>query len=212
MFKSPMAATGPWWDRRYRQLRRRAPLRYFLQKTVPMTVARTINLLRDQWWKVRHRTTDRYHVVKTSLKPGYHDYSERMLYACFSLLVDYVEIGIASKQSDSGVFEASQRGLAHLDWEISDCPGSIQSETAKVIKDLYLWWTIERPQRLDPWDDANIWRDVRVGQTKRKNFTLNVSHAERVSGEMASSLDEFYEAQDADMMLRLVSVRSSLWT
>jgi hypothetical protein len=43
------------------------------------------------YYPIRYRIIDKYHIVKTDLKPNYYDKDTIMLHACFSLLVDYVE-------------------------------------------------------------------------------------------------------------------------
>ncbi len=62
--------------------------------------------------QIAYRTYEKYHTVKTDLVPGYRDIDERMLHACFSLLVDFVEIECAS-----------------MNWELDD---EVQSESRKT--------------------------------------------------------------------------------
>lgn len=85
----------------------------------------------DPVWWLRYRTTHRYHVVQTGLAPDYHDSVERMLYACFRLLVDFVE------KECGGV-----RGLERqAKW------GGRHGEMATECLALYWWWTEIRPRR-----------------------------------------------------------------
>jgi hypothetical protein len=99
------------------------------------------------WW-VKWRTVARYHVVPTGEKPGYSDVPERMLGACFELLVYYVE---QEKPFDV---------LCYGDCEDEDCvsnfliegdedPEHIAKAEASIAKlrrekaeimDLYHWW------------------------------------------------------------------------
>lgn len=232
LFETPQSATGEWWDRRDDMLRRRAPVRYFIQHDVRIIVGRQKHRIRDQWWKIRHRTTDRFHIVNTGLKPGYHDINERMLHASFALLVEYVEIGLASKNFEDNGKDPIKRGLAYLDWEINDpqCAGH-QADTAATVKDLYLWWTVERPNRLNSWSAPEIWggEGIRAKMKERprslftritgvslgRPFRLGLKkrpQEERYAGEMARSVEEFYDAQDDGMLMRLVEIRSGLWT
>jgi len=65
---------------------------------------------------VRYRTTQRLHVVKTTLPPGYYDADVRMLHAMFALVVDYVEIELAwlefiSMDKDHPLYEAYKKRL-----------------------------------------------------------------------------------------------------
>lgn len=230
LFKVPSSATGEWWDKRDDMLRSRAPVRYFLQHDIPVIVKRQKHRLRDAWWKVRHRTTDRYDIVKTGLEPGYHDINDRMLHAMFSLLVEYVEVGLSSKNYDSKTTDKAARGIEYLDWEINDpyCAGP-QADTAATVKELYLWWTVERKARLDSWSAPEIWPNreveedypvffrimgVKLGR-RRRRFRLGLSNrpdSERESGELARKLEEFYDYQDTEMLVRLAGIRRGLWT
>lgn len=184
--------------------------------------------LNAAWWKVRHRTTDRYDIVKTGLKPGYHEISDRMLHAMFALLVEHVEIGLSSKNYESKSKDPKVRGVEFLDAEINDpyCAGR-QAEDAATIKDLYLWWTVERPARLDSWMAPEIWPDrhkeeqplfyrimgVKLARSRRVRFGLSKRpDSERESGELARRLEEFYDFQDTEMLVRLAAIRVVLWT
>lgn len=228
LLKSVVSATGPWWDRRTEQLIHRAPIRYYLQHDVPMWFRRQAQVWRDRKYWIIHRTTDKYHVVPTGLKPGYHDAGERMLYASFELLRQYVEITQASSNynSDLPKTDARARGLEYLQWQIDDpqCAGH-QADTAKIVKDLYLWWVDERPKRTDPYDCEGIWgkkddtentkrlswRERRKARRLRRRMFSDDSKDRRLAGARSHALTTFYDAQDSGMLTKLVSVRLSLW-
>lgn len=53
----------------------------------------------ERW--VAYRTYDKYHVVKTALKPSYYDKDTIMLEANFALLVDFVEVELGSWYDES---------------------------------------------------------------------------------------------------------------
>jgi hypothetical protein len=55
---------------------------------IPDTIDRKLKSL--IWW-IKYRTTERYHIVDTKLKPAYYDVDTRLTDACFSLLIDFVE-------------------------------------------------------------------------------------------------------------------------
>jgi hypothetical protein len=50
-----------------------------------------VNRVKDTYYWVRHRTVDKYHVVRTGLEPGYYDKDTQMIHACFNLLVEFVD-------------------------------------------------------------------------------------------------------------------------
>jgi hypothetical protein len=137
--------------------------------------------LLDMLMWIRYRTTDKHHIVKLGLNPGYHDTDEKILYAIFSIINDFVEIEKAHMQRISErtpflkkPFRVRKRsrelGLKYLDWEISlprenllDENGNIQefsclhqAEVAEKIKEIYLWWNDVRPLRRCPMELSGI--------------------------------------------------------
>ena len=124
-------------------------------------------------------------------------------------------------------------GLDYLDWEIGLKQGesyqleeghpdfdkpTYQAERAKEVKELYLWWTVERPKRLDPYD-ASGWHEICA--QRRKDYpdellpeerTEEERDATRASLDTLHKLEEKYEQEDEDMMIRLIKIRQSLWT
>jgi len=242
LLTKPAAATGELWDRWHRYMATNYPVRFWLQDTLPTFYRRRKRRLHDAYWSLRHRTTDRYDVVHLrSLKPGYHEPNTRMLYACFELLVEYVEIGLSSKNwewhEQNGpkgwrrfIHKRNKKhsiaaGVAHLDWEMTDeyilLNDPKQAETAELIKRLYLWWTVERPQRIWSYEEPRIWDDIptREGNPfKRGNlFAMardNSPEAKlrRQAGEIAHHTNDFYDVQDQAMLEKLVAIRPSLWT
>lgn len=126
-----------------------------------------------------------------------------------------------------------QAGLDHLDWEISLKQGESfqleeghpdydkpthQAERAMELKALYLWWTQERPKRVDPYD-ASGWTEI--CENRRKDYPDELLPEETTDAEKAEtrrsldalhSLEEQYETEDEEMMIRLIKARQSLWT
>ncbi|NDD85607.1 hypothetical protein EBZ38_15200, partial [bacterium] len=100
-----------------------------------------------------------------------------------------------------------QAGLDHLDWAIGltfgadygineDDPDynkpTPQALSAMVIKELYLWWTETRPNRLDPhslYDETN----------KVETF------------DKIDELETKYHQEDTDMMIKLITIRQDIW-
>lgn len=124
-----------------------------------------------------------------------------------------------------------QAGLDNLEWQMSltnrdyvaeDHPDhgkpSPQAEAAREILALYKWWTEERPQRPDPFD-ASGW-SAYCEQKRQKGIGI-LDDFDDEGGEkidtrpMLSQIDEMearYEAEDEEMMIRLIKIRRSLWT
>lgn len=241
LLTKPTSATGELWDRWYLYHQTNHPIRLWLQDSLPSNARRLRQRMRDKYWSIRHRTTDRYDVVHLpTLKPNYYEPNTRMLHACFSLLVDYVEVGLSSKNwewhEENGPkgfrrflrkrnkLHCIAAGVAHLDWEMTDeftlLNHPQQAETARLIKRLYLWWSVERPQRIAPYEEPRIWDGIpgREPSFKRGamfSFLRDKSPAaklRREAADIAHHTDEFYDAQDQAMLEKLVAIRTSLWT
>ncbi len=240
----PTSASGDLWDRYHQYMATNYPVRFWLQDELPTIFRRQMHKLNNAKWKVLHRTTHRYNVVKLpSLKPNYYEIDTRMLHACFDLLVEYVEIGLASRNFEW--YEdripknlpkflkrfwkrrslCAEAGLSHLDWEINDPDVRLtspqQSETAEAVKRLYLWWKVERPERIKPFSDDMIWEGIPERKYKRVSSILSQkipkgeegdARRRREALDIAGFTDDFYSQQDQAMLERLIAIRSSLWT
>lgn len=78
-------------------------------------------VIRDLIWWVKHRTTNRYYIIHTDLKPGWWDADTRMLWASFSVFEDYVE---------------KEKPFKIVEWNEDD----VSREYANEVHSLYLWW------------------------------------------------------------------------
>lgn len=215
------------WELYDERIKSSFPIRWFISETLPNFYRRKIV---NRWHKtrnwVRYRTTDRYHVVKLEIKPGYTDPCNRLLEANFQILKDFVEIELASMQlacdspskSDTrlgvldhfkDIFNKARRknirnpeaGLRYLNWEIEESGGR-QAVNAAEKKALYLWWTIDRPNRF------KLYEDPHLGWSRQGDVLVKGDNADY---QMIHSLEDFYIKQDQEMLLRLVKIYSSLW-
>lgn len=182
----------------------------------------------ERW--IAFRTYDKYHVLKTDLKPGYYDIDTRILHSNFTLLVDFVEIEKASLQYFFASYEEAKNksrvsfnkltkeqkkelGLQYLNWEIENDEEFFpkqQKVSAKEIKNLYLWWTEVRPSRIDPYDKYEEELDELSGSLnnmpeKNKKKLINLY-------KKIGKLEDQYEKEDDAMLIRLMNVRRNLWT
>ena len=213
------------WERHDRLMKALFPIRWFIFDTMPSFWRSHISgpwTRFNNWF--RYRIFDRYHVVVIDTEPGYMDPDERMLRVNFQILVDFVEIELASFHSASleadneitswsnsvkKLFRRNRRrnhrdpegGMAYLDWEIS-VTNSHQARAAAEKKDLYLWWTVERPNRFD------LYTDPHLGWNENKNNSDYLRH----DYTLVHSCETIYEEQDQEMLIRLMKVRRSLWT
>lgn len=139
---------------------------------------------------------------------------------------------------------AEQLGLAHLDWEISlsdptskeyecwvnddgtETPTCVmQSDKAKKVKDLYLWYKYERPKRMDPWDafsepeiltTGRWWKEVKLpnGNTRLSDEHRSPEeHAELMKYyDQIHNLEQQYEDEDTEKAQQILAIRQFLWT
>lgn len=138
-----------------------------------------------------------------------------------------------------GVWRSPEAGLAYLDWATGlkadeewmdkNDPDygkpTRQALAAKETIALYKWWKDERPKRLDPMD-ASGWSDLCEERHKtavaRGEDPLGVSLGEDATDEerersekilgLCHKMEQEQEAEDTEMLIRLVRLRSSLWT
>lgn len=126
-----------------------------------------------------------------------------------------------------------QAGLDNLDWQSKlvwqseECEeGSpnvgkptYQAEKALEILALYKWWTEVYPNRPDP-HDASGWSeycDRKREEGKGMSFFSEPKDPElRAFGDRAlmktREIEEAYEKEDEEMLIRLIKIRNSLWT
>ena len=131
-----------------------------------------------------------------------------------------------------------QAGLDNLDWQRKLVFGedwgskpedenfgkpTHQANKAQEILDLYTWWTVERPKRVDP-HDASGWTaycDEKRDEKDEDGESFGLFRDEKTPEEkerVSKMLDECHkieaahEQEDEDMMIRLIKVRHGLWT
>ena len=133
------------------------------------------------------------------------------------------------------LWRCPQAGLDNLDWqrnlrwktdEVGDDSPNLgqltpQAEKAQEILDLYKWWTEVYRNRPDP-HDASGWSAycdrcrVELGDGVMAMFKDSKSPELKAQGEQAHKLlheiEEAYEKEDEEMMIRLIKVRHGLWT
>lgn len=123
-----------------------------------------------------------------------------------------------------------QAGLDNLEWQMNltndwlddDHPDrhkpSRQAETAKEILELYKWWTETYPNRPDPMD-ASGWSDyceqIRESGRDFLDFEDRTDQEREQSGralDLSNEIEDKYNKEDEEMMIRLIRIRHALWT
>jgi len=124
-----------------------------------------------------------------------------------------------------------EAGLAYLNWastltneefleedEKHKAEPTYQAKAAKEILELYNWWKEVYPKRPDV-HDASGWHDY-CEMRRNKGYHLldmedkNPEEAEmcRAALDKSREIEEAYNKEDEEMMIRLIKIRESLWT
>lgn len=176
-YNPPGALSSKGWRLFDKEFKERAPIRHWIKKDFRKTFILPIK------WKyesinhwIRYRTYDRYHIVDTGLKPGYHEIDTLMLHSNFNMLKDFIEVEQAKRSyywSDEYEKDASwcekhmpfyrrfypfrrpDLGIKHLEWASTlDDPAlplyeqsPTQARAARESLALYNWWVNDRPAR-----------------------------------------------------------------
>jgi len=166
----------------------------------------------------RFHPQHKYHLINTGLEYGYYEVDYRILHGCFNLLKEFVEVELARAQYYLGEKKQLPRwkskrkyirknkkelGLKYLSyWENikPDKNGSREGLSPKewisarakdrAIKELYLWWVEQRPNRKSPYDKPR----------------------DKISWKTAWEVTEEYEKEDEKMLMKLIKIRNRLWT
>ena len=142
-----------------------------------------------------------------TLDRSYTDPREKLLHASFQILVDFVE---------------KEKPFEYVDYEES---GEDVAEAGEIIKELYEWWAIARPQRIDPYskefrgkkhltkipDDAEMLVGddsfvIQDGVLKTDYTDVYRKHLDR-----AMQQEVLYDEEDKEMLVKLAEVYQYLW-
>lgn len=94
-----------------------------------------------------------------------------------------------------------------------------QAEAAKEVLELYHWWKSVRPQRPD-YMDTSGWTAY-CERVREKHGGIMIDSGKQTEAEQeeckvalqkSTELEQQYEDEDTEMMIRLIRVRGSLWT
>ena len=200
------------------------PIRYFLTNEFASIFIWPVTMRweRASAW-VRYRTYDKYHIVNTGMKPGYVDVTERMLHINFNMLKDFVEIEKAHIWEWSGNSKMEQPGVSYLAWEMGLEWGQDngQAENAREIYELYDWWTNQRPYRIEDniedWDAYRKLSEEIYGESDgffmREDLdTSELKFLRKTWLNNSSTIERNNLMEDERMLIRLMKIRSALWT
>jgi hypothetical protein len=120
-------------------------------------------------------------------------------------------------------FRDPDAGLMHLRWEMRLDDESLpshdrnpqQAMRAREIWEIYHWWKFIRPQRPDPYDFSG-WSEYCGSRSMKELFGNDrTEEDQKMSMELidrAKEIEEAYDREDEEMLIRLVKLRKHLWT
>lgn len=131
----PKSATIDEWELIAMEFKLKYPFRFWLNDTLPWMFGRYISRpVKDVCYWLRTHIYNRYHILdirdkKNGYAWGWIDTDNALLFACFALLVKYVE---------------QEKPFEVLNWDWNE----EQSQAGKEIRALYDWWKVRRPAKL----------------------------------------------------------------
>jgi hypothetical protein len=209
-----------------------------LQKIMRNTFGR----IGDYYDRMSYKLWKKCHIIDTGLEPAYHCIDTRMLHASFQLLVDFIEIELArthvgfSKERQKefgyskkmfGATRCKEAGITHLTWEMTLDSITLgpyernihQAHAAREKYALYVWWTETRPNRGDV-HDVSGWSAICDELTEKygkglmhfRKATPDEKRREKEALDRCHKLEEDWEIEDEEMLIRLIKIRRSLWS
>ena len=204
----PFALEWDAWDKWDNNAKKKHPYRYWVAEEVLDFLQDIVNLPMDIYHTIeiyiRNRFIDKVHYLRTDLTPGeYYDLDTRILHALFTELTDLVEVEYASMQrygeeEHNYVFNKGRcplAGLDYLNWvgRLRYDKLTPQAEAALTTLELYQWWK-NRDNRPDPFEMFTKEKDG-------SQYYLKIDN-----------MEQDYEQEDTDMLIKLIKIRCSLWT
>lgn len=198
---SPVALSWTGWDMWKMEVHKNFPVRAFFQLTVRGFLRKIFKYkiggrLSRIKWSLIHRYVPRhqYHILRpATLKPGYHDPSERILHGVME---------------DFRVF--FEQGASHVDWSADPHHQEVYEE----MKLIYDWWVNEYPKQDDILDE----RYPIIGAGKNPGRFLDGYHDDepdviewKKNAEMRRIQQEEWAALEEEMLIRLMKIRRHLW-
>ena len=148
---------------------------------------------------LRQRFINKLYLIDTKLDPGkYYDTDTRMLYGMMSLLVQYIEV---------------EKPLEHINWSDDD---SHFIAYYNMI-DIYIWWKNYENRKdeickaLDTWYESSK-EDKGGGDNWLANINKPASEKSNKLLDKLHKLEQKLVEEETEMIVRLVRIRTFLWT
>ncbi len=196
----PKGKTWQDWHRHVKQLH---PIKYFIVESIPKFFRYNIYwpikrpIEKAHYWLVSHFIPSRrYHMLDLRQEGGYRygwqDVPEKMLFAMFNLLGEYLNKEYPHDLTDYYTEEQIE----------ADAGYKSQQDSINEARAIYHWWKVGRKQEEQAINDArNLWYKT------RKDKGVRQEHWDKLK-----ELEEAYENKTDEMIARLMKIRRTLWT
>ena len=193
----PVALTLSEWPQWENYAKTLHPFRYWLAEealdvlhdivTSPITVYDRVA------YKIRNIRAKSHILYTPNFKLGqYADFGTKLFECSMNGLVDFVEVELAwlgcSNKKKFKRGRSKEEGLAYIRWYLSLEKEVENVEWIKTLLEVYTWYTVYRPMRPDLYDFYG------------SDYGMIVEK------------ENEYELEDAEMFVKLISIRRHLWT
>lgn len=194
---------GKTWQDWHAHVKAHYPIKYFLVESLPTFLRRKV------WWPIKHPAerlrywlvshlipSRRYHMLDLRQEGGYRygwrDVPEKMLYAMFNLLGEYLEEG----PNDLTQWYTREQIEADEGYKA-------QQDAIDEARAIHHWWTVEKPA-------AEKAREVMLSlwhSSKKAKGPRTQEYWDKMR-----TMEEEQEAKTDEMIARLMKIRRTLWT
>jgi len=195
---------GKTWQDWHRTVKQMHPVKYFLAETLADWVRYKVwfpvkrPFSKAHYWLVSHLVPSRrYHMLDLRQEGGYQygwqDVPEKMLYAMFNLLGEYL-----NKEEPNDLTQWYSRE------EIEANEGyKAQQDAIDEARAIYHWWTVGRKEEQKAKDEMQSlwWAAKKAKDPKKEEYW-----------EKMQKMDDDMETKTDEMIARLMKIRRTLWT
>lgn len=195
---------GKTWQDWHAHVKAAYPVRYFFTEAFPAWFRRKI------WWPIKHPVSDAHYWLVSHLIPsrryhkldlrqvggyqyGWRDVPEKMLYALFNLLGEYL-----NEEKPHDLTQWYTREQIEADEGMK-----AQQEAIDEAKAIYHWWTVTKLADEKAHSDMlHTWHVAKKAKDPKVQEYWDQMH----------KMEEANEAKIDEMIARLMKIRRTLWT
>lgn len=201
---------GPTWEDWHEKVKSLHPVKYWFLETAYKF------LLKNFWWKIsmpvsklRYWLTShivpsrRYHLLDLrqphnadgidNYRYGWQDVPDKMLYAIFNLLGEYLN---KEKPHDLMLYYSKEQ----ID---ADAGFKSQQDALDEARSIYFWWNTERKLDYKKYNQLlSDWSSVRKNDRLKSDMLFK----------QLKEQEDYIENKTDEMILRLMKIRRTLWT